>query len=199
MAGRKGSTFEREFCYELSNWWSDGEEDDIFWRSQASGGRATTRSKTGKRTSGHYGDVAATDARGAPLINLLTIELKRGYSSQTMMDVLDRNPKMKLGGWEGFLSQAINSHTQAGSFAWLLYTRRDRRTGWFYFPTYLLNTLRAVGAFPRSPRPAITASINVREGKTSRWHNIYGTTKENFFRSVTPDHIREVAKWQLPH
>ena len=85
----KGSEFEREFCKDLSLWWTDQERDDIFWRSSNSGGRATVRAKVGRTTAGQYGDVAAIDFDGLPLLELMTMELKRGYSKNTIQDLVD--------------------------------------------------------------------------------------------------------------
>lgn len=44
----KGSVFEREICKALGRWWTDGERDDIFWRTAGSGARATCRLERGK-------------------------------------------------------------------------------------------------------------------------------------------------------
>lgn len=86
----KGSAFEREISKSLSKWLTNGERDDIFWRSSQSGGRATTRAKVGKTTSGSYGDITALHLIGEPFISLFCVELKRGYSKDTdILDLLD--------------------------------------------------------------------------------------------------------------
>ena len=66
----KGSAFEREISKSLSLWYTEGERDDIFWRSSQSGGRATTRAKKGKKTAASYGDITALDNRGEPFTDL---------------------------------------------------------------------------------------------------------------------------------
>ena len=140
---RKGSSFEREICKKLSEWWSDDLEgtprDDIFWRASQSGGRATQRAKSGKRTAGSYGDIAAVDPVGVPLLKFFTLELKRGRSHGDIGDMLD----IPLTGYkkrpfEKTLEQARDAHKLAGSLSWLLISQRDRRrclvTGdWFFF------------------------------------------------------------------
>src|SRR6056300_739729 len=60
----KGDTFEREICTLLSEWWSDGKRDDIFWRHD-SGSRAKGSSRKGKTTFGAYGDIKASDPIGS--------------------------------------------------------------------------------------------------------------------------------------
>lgn len=75
----KGSSFEREVCCLLSKWWTGGKRDDIFYRSNSSGGRFTARKKSGKDTAYQGGDVTFTDPSGEPLIKEWNIELKSGY------------------------------------------------------------------------------------------------------------------------
>lgn len=123
----KGSQFERDTCRELSLWFTEGKRDDVFWRSAGSGAMAKTRSKVGKNTFGQYGDVQAVDPIGQPLIDLFSIELKRGYAAATFADMMDKKPGAAEQGWEKFVNQAIIDHRNAGSLSWWLITRRDRR------------------------------------------------------------------------
>jgi len=92
----KGSQGERETSNELSRWWSDGSRDDIFWRTAGSGGRATSRSKVGKKTKYQYGDITFTDPIGKPLLDLMVIENKRGYSDDiSVLSFVDKLDRMK--------------------------------------------------------------------------------------------------------
>lgn len=80
MSGKsKGGNFEREIASKISLWFSEGKRDDIFYRSQSSGARATQRNKSGKKTEGQYGDIAASCSEGESLIKLWNIETKTGY------------------------------------------------------------------------------------------------------------------------
>jgi hypothetical protein len=129
---KKGSKFERDICKRLSEWWSDDTEnqmrDDIFWRASQSGGRATQRAKSGKRTAGSYGDIAAVDPVGAPLLQVFTLELKRGRSHGDMGDMIDIPVSgYKPRPFEKTLEQAVGSHLLAKSLSWLLISQRDRR------------------------------------------------------------------------
>lgn len=141
MKSAKGSAFEREICKELSLWWTDGERDDIFWRSAGSGGRATNRTKKGKSTSGQYGDITATDPLGVPLIKNVTIELKRGYKNWSILDVLDKPPTAKPKVFEDFVSQAMQQAEDAGTKYWWLITQRDRRIPMIFFSLSLYSVL----------------------------------------------------------
>lgn len=101
----KGSAFEREIANKLSLWWTEGERDDIFWRSDNSGGRATMRRKAGKLTEGQAGDITYRDPIGKPLIDVFNIEAKTGYAQKSknktgetvtnwsLLDLIDSNQK----------------------------------------------------------------------------------------------------------
>jgi len=120
----KGSQFERDICRRLSLWWTDGDSDSVFWRTSNSGGRATVRSKKGQKTKNAYGDLCAIDPVGQPFIDTFAVEIKRGYSSHTFADLLDK-PANKM--YERWLKQAERSEQESGATAWLLIVKRDRR------------------------------------------------------------------------
>jgi hypothetical protein len=72
----KGSQFEREVAVALSNWISNNQKSDIFWRSSTSGGRATTAMKSGKKLSNQVGDLSCIDQLGSKFINTFAVEIK---------------------------------------------------------------------------------------------------------------------------
>lgn len=123
----KGSSFEREICKELSLWWTDGDRDDIFWRTAGSGGRATNRMKRGLSTSGAYGDIMAVDASGADLLRLVCFELKRGYGQWCVLDAVDRRPGSKPSMVESFWMQASRSALDANARYAVVIFRRDQK------------------------------------------------------------------------
>lgn len=131
----KGSKFERTICKQLSKWWTLGERDDVFWRSSISGGRATQRAKKGLRTYGSYGDIAAVDPIGEPLLKLFTIELKRGSSHKSPGDLLDFKSDNQCHPWVKCLAQTMRSAIQARSLGWMLICRRDCRQAMVYIDT----------------------------------------------------------------
>lgn len=136
----KGGAYERELCVTLSLWVSKGKRDDLFWRSSQSGGRATTRAKRGKYTTGHCGDICATDSAGEWLTKLVTIEAKRGENLKAFMaDLLDRdewpgNPKLRKRTMLGMLEQARAAAKRARTPYWMLIHRRDKREALVYMP-----------------------------------------------------------------
>jgi len=118
----KGSAYERTLAKELSLWWSVGERDDLFWRSSQSGGRATQRAKQGKKTANACGDLCAQDAAGQKLLDLFTIEIKRGYNTLHIYDILEGGK----GGMNAFVAQSAKAASLAGTPYWLLIHKRDR-------------------------------------------------------------------------
>ena len=122
----KGSSFEREICKELSLWYTGGERDDIFWRTSISGGRATQRAKSGKKTAGSCGDVAAIDPIGEPFVGSFSIELKRGYTSSVdILDLLDS--KKKLPTMAAFFLQAEEDRIKADKKYTMVIFKRDMK------------------------------------------------------------------------
>lgn len=72
----KGSAFERKACKKLSLWVSDGQRDDLFWRTSQSGGRATIGLQHGSKRSAQAGDIGVIDSLGQDLIDKFVIECK---------------------------------------------------------------------------------------------------------------------------
>ena len=141
----KGSKFERETCVRLSLWWSEGRRDDLFWRSAGSGARAKVRGRRGKQTHGHHGDIVATHPHGEPLIDVLTLELKRGYAGATIHDLIDKPDRApKAQPYDAWIEQAEESHLAAGSLSWGIVSRRDRRDALITLPHVFYEIARAV-------------------------------------------------------
>ena len=87
----KGSDFERLIGTQLSKWMSNGEHSDWYWRSASSGSHFTTNAKASTYMAG---DIAPVDPRGAPLLDVFTIECKH-YKD------LEPGKWVKVTGWEG--------------------------------------------------------------------------------------------------
>lgn len=61
---QKGAQFERDVCVALSKWITNGEREDVFWRSAMSGGRATVGHKRGKNLAAQVGDISCIHPAG---------------------------------------------------------------------------------------------------------------------------------------
>lgn len=158
----KGGPFEREVCKRLSAWWSDGANDFVFWRSNTSGAMATVRGRKGKDTAGHRGDVTNVHESGKPLIDLVSLELKFGYATQTVQDLLDRGPKQpNLQPYEEFIDQAVTAAAAANAPYWWLIHRRKKRQSVILFPREFYAAAKFLQGRLRL-FPAVTGDVFVR-------------------------------------
>ena len=185
----KGSKFEREVCKTLSLWWTKGKTDDVFWRTAGSGARAKVRSKTKRATFGQHGDIQATDPIGQPLIDLISIELKRGYSSNTFADLVEprQHHKPKPDAYELFIRQAMQDAKNAKTPFWMLIIKRDRREASVFIPLSLYNELTDHMSFRKLPKMRMRVRFT-----NKKIHTIFGTTLSNFLSQVTPKIIRDI-------
>lgn len=186
---KKGGQFEREFCKTLSLWWSDGKDDALFWRTAGSGARAKVRGRRGKDTANQHGDITATDPSAQPFIDLLTVELKRGYSKFSVADLLDKPKGGGIQVYEGWFEQAEESHRQAGSFSWMIVSKRDRREAVVFFPRILIECL-----WERGLNGGKGPLLMVSSPASKRSRAVYGMTLSDFLSLVKPDDIRSLAK-----
>ena len=120
----KGSGYEREIAEKLSLWYSEGERDDIFYRSNSSGARFTARRKNKKDTANQAGDITFTDAIGEPLIKAWNIECKTGYGKWDVLDIVDS--KQKKTTLEKHWEQCVKDAERSGRFPVLIF-RRTRK------------------------------------------------------------------------
>lgn len=174
----KGSQFERDLCRKLSLWWTNGERDDVFWRTSSSGGRSTIRSKKGKKTFGQYGDIQATDPIGQPLLDLLTIEAKRGYNKATPWDLLDGSETGSVQ-WRKFIKQAQTDAQNAKTPFWVVIHQRDRRKAIIAMP-YSLH--QALFSIPQEPYAQFFFYEEIE--------NVYATTLNDFLSRISPWDIK---------
>lgn len=72
---QKGAAFEREICVKLSEWVTNGEKKDVFWRTAMSGGRATVFKKKGSLFR-QSGDICSVALEGHELTDQYFFELK---------------------------------------------------------------------------------------------------------------------------
>jgi hypothetical protein len=186
-SSHRGSQFERDICRKLSLWWTEGKRDDIFWRTAGSGAMATTRFKKGKKTYGQDGDIHAIDPIGEPLLKLCNIELKRGYSKDTIFDCLDKPKKAKQQTYEKFMEQAIKGMENSDSKYWILITQRNRRIPMVYIPQDFYAPILDY-IYIRASR------FTIPEFYQGIMANIYVTTLDIFLERVQPEFIKKLAK-----
>jgi len=187
----KGAPFEREMAERLSRWWTDGHRSDIFWRTANSGGRATVRRRKALTTVNQAGDLGAIDASGQALLDLVVVELKRGYSRRSIADALDRGEDDKTSLYEGWLEKLITTQRACGVFSWLLIARRDRHEAFVFLPIDLLHELKRYGAsIGNHTYPILTLELKLMVGEVK----LIGMTLEGFFDTVRPKHVVRLAE-----
>jgi len=72
----KGASFEREICRLLSLWVSHGKQEDLYWRSAMSGGRATVGKRRGVDLVAQAGDISSVHKAGHVLTTEFYFETK---------------------------------------------------------------------------------------------------------------------------
>lgn len=179
----KGADFERRICKEISLWWTKGKHDDIFWRTVLSGGRATIRKKKGKRTKGQFGDITATDPIGQPFLDLITVEVKKGYNRATIGDILDKGPHNVSQQWEKFLQQVQRDAEAAETPYWTVIHQRYRRQAVIYIP-WKLYVLLSSSLYKSRPWFRILTEDQ----------HVFATSLNEFFKHVKPKHIKKIGR-----
>lgn len=121
---RKGGAFEREICKRLSLFMSGKGEDDLFWRSSMSGGRATVKEKTGGRAKNQVGDISAISPAGHPLTDKFLIECKH-YRELGFIPFFLREQR---GALYGFWQEAVRKAKLNGKMPMLIARQNGRST-----------------------------------------------------------------------
>lgn len=182
---KKGTPAERKLCRLLSLWWSNGDNDFIFWRSDSSGAHATIRGKRGKDTAGQYGDICAVHSSGQPLIDLLVIEKKQGYSKETIAHILDKPTKNKPNQYQEWFAKNHSTVRVSGAYSWWLIHQRDRQQELIFMPFSFWQELTKEGV------TAVSSEILLNTPKEGY---VWGTVLEDFLQSVSPQHIKSLSK-----
>ena len=212
MRGRgKGASFEREIAKKLSEWWSKRGDDDLFWRTQASGARATTRRKKGKKTRGQHLDICCTDGRGKKLLKFAVISTKRGYQNLSIQDIIDRVEDRKSPEIENWFTECYDAKKEAGSVSWMLILKKNRRETLLFIPleTILFKFNYVIRNYLIDSVP--NGFISIRRRKTRRkikkmgqdqyitWFlrqnkTIFCMNFQKFLDIVERDHIEEIVR-----
>lgn len=192
----KGAAFERKICRMLSEWWTNGARDDVFWRTSQSGGRATERAKKGQTTSGQYGDIAATDPIGKPLIDCFMFELKHGYSKTPFINLSQCVLAPFVLKW---MTKLNNQAAKAGTLSWALIYKADNKATLIILPVSFFQ-LHAPDL--RARVLAMTHIItpwNVRNGLGDDvTDNVLIMPFEAFLQSVGPEQIPQPQHGNVP-
>lgn len=179
--GEKGGKFEREICKKLSLWWTGGENDSVFWRTPSSGGRATTRKKKGKEDRLLHGDITFTDPIGEPFCQAFCVELKKGYSDESILDLFDRRKKSSYKKW---LDKLEDTRATCGALSIMLIHQRDRRNAMVYVASEMFRQL----CHPQLP--GVWPFLEVKFCGRVFYH---GCTLDDFLTHFTPQDVQRAA------
>lgn len=182
MRAGKGSAFERKISKQLSLWWTKGERDDVFWRSQQSGGRATIRKRAGKTTSNQEGDITAMDVCGEILVRSICIELKRGYPGFSIEDIIMRKAQKPI--LFSFIQQCERELTGTRRYWWLI-VKQDRKEEIILFPAAFRQWLRLHGFIVRRENHLILSNLEFE---------ITILRLTDFLNFLDPDKLREALQ-----
>lgn len=176
--------WERKFAKMISLWWTDGARDDMFWRTQTSGGRATQRAKSNQDTYGQYGDIAAVHPKGQPLLDVICFELKNGYPKLHMSNILD-SPGSNEKQFTEWLTKAERDSQRSNSYSWAIVHQRTGRAAVVYFPARLWSLLLLQNNVFSSELSLTTEVYPER---------IFCVRLEEFLEAVSPRLIRRRVK-----
>ena len=102
----KGDNYERIISKKLSIWLSKGENDDLFWRTQGSGSRHTTRYKKNLTLEGQSGDVASVRSGvSEEFLKVFCVEIKF-YKDINLWGIVTKSKVGLLGFWKQADEQA---------------------------------------------------------------------------------------------
>jgi hypothetical protein len=118
----KGSQFERDISKKLSLWFSNNKRDDLFWRSQNSGGRWTTRFQKQKKTIGQSGDIASTTEETFSFIEKFYIECK-AYKDINIWSLFKRENKGNIKTWWNKAKKQAKSENK---IVWLILKQNNK-------------------------------------------------------------------------
>jgi len=140
--------------------------------------------------------VQAVDSVGQPLIDLCTIEIKKGYGRNSYFDLIDKLPKETKQPYKKFIQQAIDQHYKAETEWWLLITKRDYKETLIAMPIGLKRELSCESMTNLSKCvPSMRFRFQLKESKRKSpiREKIFVTTLDEFFRVVSPNHIKRLS------
>jgi hypothetical protein len=188
---RKGGAFERLIATRLSQWWSGGTEDRLFWRTAGSGSSATVRSGKGKRSANQEGDTMSLTPDASHLTRFFSFELKKGYGAWTFHDLADScRGKGPPPVWH-WMKKASECAARSGALHWALVWRRDQRREMIAAPA---EAFCQVGA-------SVSITMTLSSRVTAGLGEIAIARLDDFLTHASPDAVRAAVNQagECPH
>lgn len=95
---QKGNSYEILVSRQLSKFLTEGNRDDLFWRSSNSGGRQTVRAKKGIDTHNQAGDICNTHPDGELFMEVFVLECKH-YRDINLWSLFTETKGNTIMGW----------------------------------------------------------------------------------------------------
>jgi hypothetical protein len=191
-SSQKGFGFERKLAVIFGKWWTAGERDDVFWRTDGSGSRATSRARRGKRTRFQYGDMTFTDPIGQPLIEAFSFEFKN-YKTYDLLSALSPTDPNKS--WLVFWAEA-GIDAKLSEREPILITKKNQHKVLMWMPKPLFVTLYSLGfrPYPRMFIELKAQTVRLKLNKTVDipQHCVVGILFDDFIAQVDPQIFKEM-------
>ena len=188
----KGFGFERKLSVIFSEWWTEGERDDVFWRTEGSGSRATSRAKRGKMTRFQYGDMTFTDPIGQPMIEAINFEFKN-YKTYDLLSAFTQTDPNKS--WLVFWAETRVDAALSGRTP-VLITKKNQHKMIMWMPRALFNALYSFGfhPYPRMLVELKEQTVRMKKGKSVDipQHCVVGVLFDEFLEAVDPRMFEEL-------
>lgn len=126
----KGAAYERTLAVLLSMWLTDGEREDVLWRTAMSGGRATVARRKGRSAESQAGDLQPTDSVGDWFCSTFLIEAKRYKAFDWARDITEARSARPAKATQRILEivmHTVDEAERAGRKAPLCFLRADRK------------------------------------------------------------------------
>ena len=104
----KGGGYEREISKKLSLWISENNSEDLFWRTQGSGGRHTIRRKKNRTLDGQAGDISSMSIGvSEEFLKYFCVEIKF-YKDINIWGIVTKSKSGLLEFWDQAYDQALS-------------------------------------------------------------------------------------------
>lgn len=159
---QKGASFERDTCRLLSLWVSHGKQEDLYWRSAMSGGRATVGKRRGVDLVAQAGDISSVHKSGHVLTADFYFEVKH-VKELALDNFLVKGTGPLATFWDIAMKEATSYHK-----APVIIARQNR------FPTLWLSEDGVVEMLHANNRRAAAkgklATIHARNERLALWN-----------------------------
>lgn len=103
---QKGNSYEILVSRQLSKFLTEGNRDDLFWRSSNSGGRQTVRARKGIDTHNQAGDICNTHPDGEVFMEVFVLECKHYKDVNLWCLFTETKGNTVMGWWDVHLEKA---------------------------------------------------------------------------------------------